>query len=190
MSKRLDLTGQRFGRLIANRYLGNRKWSCTCDCGKEVVVYSGHLRDGHTRSCGCLCKEVSQETRIKLSETSKGRKHTQSSKNKMSEAKMGNKNPHWNHTLTAEERIVGRKYPEYYEWRKLVYEKDRWTCQKCGYKGTNIRAHHIESYNNNRELRTSLDNGITLCNKCHDDFHHQYGYNTTIEQLNKFMEEN
>lgn len=56
---KIDLTGQRFGRLTALRYVirdGKRNgWECICDCGNTVVVYTGHLRNGHTQSCGCYC---------------------------------------------------------------------------------------------------------------------------------------
>lgn len=34
------------------------RWKCLCDCGNEVVVTSSNLRSGHTRSCGCLEKEI------------------------------------------------------------------------------------------------------------------------------------
>jgi hypothetical protein len=55
---RLDLTGQRFGRLIAIRLAGNAHngrvlWECICDCGNTKVTSSGDLRAGHTVSCGC-----------------------------------------------------------------------------------------------------------------------------------------
>ena len=55
--QRLDLTGQRFGMLTAlepAEDIGSMTaWKCRCDCGKETVVMTGHLRDGHTTSCGC-----------------------------------------------------------------------------------------------------------------------------------------
>lgn len=59
MTKRLDLTGQRFTRLTAMRVsetrgsLGELKWECLCDCGETVNVTTAHLRSGHTKSCGC-----------------------------------------------------------------------------------------------------------------------------------------
>ena len=62
----IDLTGQRFGRLTViglestNGSKGT-KWNCLCDCGNIVVVKGGHLKDGGTKSCGCLIKEVMQE---------------------------------------------------------------------------------------------------------------------------------
>lgn len=51
--KRHDLTGQRFGRLVAVEYAGNSRWRCRCDCGGETMVLTGNLTHGHTTSCGC-----------------------------------------------------------------------------------------------------------------------------------------
>lgn len=58
----IDIKGQRFGRLIAvNRIggFGNRGslWECHCDCGRQVDVQTNNLRNGHTKSCGCLRAE-------------------------------------------------------------------------------------------------------------------------------------
>lgn len=56
MGKFIDLTGQRFGRLIVlergeNSNDGNAKWICGCDCGsKRITVFARHLRSGHTKS--------------------------------------------------------------------------------------------------------------------------------------------
>lgn len=52
----LDLTNQRFGRLVAieradSNALGRAKWKCVCDCGRVVSVLAGSLRSGNTRSC-------------------------------------------------------------------------------------------------------------------------------------------
>lgn len=62
MPKKLDLTGQRFGRLIAlkegPRNKNNRTtWVCKCDCGKEKTILTTQLTRGTTQSCGCLQKE-------------------------------------------------------------------------------------------------------------------------------------
>jgi hypothetical protein len=58
MPKRLDISGQRFGRLVAvedaGALKGQRLWRCQCDCGSEHVVRLRALMGGHTRSCGCL----------------------------------------------------------------------------------------------------------------------------------------
>lgn len=62
MSKAIDLTGQRFGRLVAIERVKNNVgketlWKCVCDCGNEKIVSSYKLKSGHTQSCGCLQRE-------------------------------------------------------------------------------------------------------------------------------------
>ena len=95
----------------------------------------------------------------------------------------------WNSNLTEEERIIGRKYIEYYAWRKEVFERDKYTCRCCGdNKGHNLVAHHIKNYSKYKELRTELENGITICKKCHKKFHDTFGYtNNSNEQLITFL---
>lgn len=53
---RYDITGQRFGRLVAVSYEPG-KWLCRCDCGKTTLATGGNLRSGNTTSCGCLRDE-------------------------------------------------------------------------------------------------------------------------------------
>lgn len=60
--KKKDLTGQVFGRLTVVRFAeirGKRTlWLCLCSCGKEAAVRADALKDGNTRSCGCLHQDV------------------------------------------------------------------------------------------------------------------------------------
>ena len=54
MGKKLDLSGERFGRLLAIRENGRSKhkfvlWKCICDCGGVVTVFSSSLKNGHTK---------------------------------------------------------------------------------------------------------------------------------------------
>ena len=72
--KRIDLTGQRFGRLTVIRYdhtteKGNACWRCRCDCGNETIVRRQNLQSGLTQSCGCLKKELMQEKARKARES-------------------------------------------------------------------------------------------------------------------------
>ena len=101
----------------------------------------------------------------------------------------GSKHPQWNAELTEEEREIGRNYPGYARWRRLVYERDYFTCQKCkDNTGGNLVAHHINGYHWDKESRTEIDNGITLCTSCHKDFHKIYGYkNNNLFQLSQYM---
>ena len=57
-----DLTGQRFGKLVAEKryYDAERKitfWRCKCDCGAEAMVRANSLKHGRTKSCGCLRRD-------------------------------------------------------------------------------------------------------------------------------------
>jgi hypothetical protein len=54
----IDLTGQRFGKLVVVEYAGRNErreslWRCVCDCGNESIVRGDVLRRGTTESCGC-----------------------------------------------------------------------------------------------------------------------------------------
>lgn len=60
--KRIDLTSQRFGRLLVLDYVfhdkhGGAWWKCRCDCGTVKAISSSHLRSGSSKSCGCYHKE-------------------------------------------------------------------------------------------------------------------------------------
>lgn len=68
MSKLLDLTGQRFGRLVVVQRAGKNArhrslWLCICDCGNECIKEISQLRSGKTQSCGCLRKETLSQMR-------------------------------------------------------------------------------------------------------------------------------
>ena len=103
-------------------------------------------------------------------------------------AMLGKSNTNWNSNLTSVDRINGRFIFGYDEWCREVKKRDNFTCQVCGdNKGGNLVSHHLESYNNNPTLRTLLSNGVCLCEECHKNFHHQYGYgNNTREQFEEF----
>lgn len=64
--KHIDVSGQRFGRLVAVARVGStlRKsalWECVCDCGQTAYAAYSSLREGKTRSCGCYKREVSRD---------------------------------------------------------------------------------------------------------------------------------
>ena len=68
MGKRIDLTGQRFGRLTVvslNEEVSKQKkklhWNCKCECGNEVIVRGNSLRGGATTSCGCYNRDKARE---------------------------------------------------------------------------------------------------------------------------------
>lgn len=81
MPPMIDLTGRIFGKLTVVGDSGRRSsnghlsWRCRCNCeeGKTVDVASAHLISGHTRSCGCLRRELGRKKRIDLTGRRYGR---------------------------------------------------------------------------------------------------------------------
>ena len=101
----------------------------------------------------------------------------------------GENNGKWNSNKTDEEREIGRAYPKYTEFIKKVLIRDEYTCQCCGKESHgNIEVHHLDGYDWCVEKRTDETNGITLCKKCHSNFHSIYGKgNNTKEQFEEWF---
>jgi len=82
-------------------------------------------------------------------------------------ARRGEFSSSWKGGLTSTNIII-RNSKKYSEWRNKIYERDNWTCQDCGKRGNiNLEAHHIKPFATYPELRFDINNGITLCKKCH-----------------------
>jgi len=147
-------------QLLSKCYLNNStKMDYVCNCGNVSKISFNEFRSGHR------CKKCGIE---KLS---------------------GMNSVHYNYDKTDEERINERKYFRYNEWRKNVYTKDNYICQKCSQRGGKINAHHIENYSSNKKLRLKISNGITLCRKCHSEFHNKYGKKKNNRyQLQEFLQ--
>lgn len=75
MGKKLDLTGQRFGKLVviesAESCNGKTRWRCKCDCGNEKIAYTASLRCGQTKSCGCMKQDGLKKYNLAQSEANK-----------------------------------------------------------------------------------------------------------------------
>jgi hypothetical protein len=94
----------------------------------------------------------------------------------------------WNHNKTKTDRLKSRKLAEGINWRKNIYERDNYTCQKCNERCISLHVHHIYPWYSHPNLRFNVDNGITLCVKCHKKYHSQFTKsNCNLETLNLFL---
>lgn len=71
------------------------------------------------------------------------------------------------------ESLVSRNSLEYTNWRNQVFKRDK-VCQCCGLD-KRLHAHHIFGYEEHPELAYEVNNGIILCQFCHDKYHSVYG---------------
>lgn len=158
MSKAKNISGQRFGRLVATSQAGSNKagtalWNCDCDCGKTLQTLGTSLRNGNTRSCGCLIKDQNKEP-----------KHILPTGNASFNALLVS------YTKSADRRGI--------EWMLTKKEFRTLTAQDCYYCGTPASAQFKSSKNCNGSYRYNridrydnllgytLANSVSCCSKC------------------------
>ena len=162
-------------------------------------IKRGPMTEEHKKKIGIASKNrpggcFSRESRIRAGKATKGRVVSEETRKKMSIVKLGKKRPLevrlkmsqtaltrgvWNKGTARVERKEEKKIRQSIElrlWREAVFARDNWTCQKCGKVGGVLNAHHIKGFTAFAELRTSIENGVTLCKECHAEHHKQNGY--------------
>ena len=126
------------------------------------------FQKGHTSSPK-VCKD---STKLKISLSKKGKPVSLNHKLKLKEAAHHGSDSHlWRGGITSENRKVRASF-EYKEWRRLVFERDNYTCQECNAKNGDgkaiiLHADHIKQFAYHPELRLDINNGRTLCIDCH-----------------------
>ena len=150
------------------------------------IINSGSFKKGYKHS-----KEILQ----KISKSLKGRVSprkgvilSNEQKNKMKFFEKGM--IPWNKGLGNKTPLRKKIYfsEEYKFFRKSCFERDNFTCQVCKISGGLLRVHHINNFADFPELRTIIDNGITICDTCHRKFHKKYGQrNNTRSQIEEFI---
>jgi len=163
-------------------------------CGKELS-YKGKsglnraIRNNSVcQTCNKKGKTRSEEARRNISEAKKGEKHpnygktfSEESRRKLSERQIGEKNHLYGKTHSEESRRkisignggigeLDQKWSHIPTWAKRVKERDNRRCVYCG-SNKKLHAHHILAKSKHPEWALFVNNGITLCNKCHIEEH-------------------
>ena len=165
--------------------------------GKNTGKYVGTHRSNETKlkiSMSLIGKHNSVEQNRKISEfrkgkvsPSKGKSWSIESRMNFSKKQKGKNSNNWKGGITPINKTI-RKSLDFNLWRKAVFARDNYTDQKTGIKGGKLHPHHIQNFAQYPELRFAIDNGITLSEKSHREFHKKYGQqNNTREQLTEFL---
>ena len=133
--------------------------------------FGKRFKPGKKFKINCLyCKK---EFEISPWEKKENRKFCSRSCRSRFHAKFGEDHPRWKGGISNKwDSLHGSL--EYREWRIGVFQRDRFKCQVCGVDKTRknpIHAHHIKPKKTYPELILDLDNGLTLCKKCHVELH-------------------
>ena len=126
----------------------NPDWVRTCDwCEGEFYLPDSQLKDDQEKTF--CCEECNSAW--KRSEANQGENH---------------------HSWTGGNYDYSRTdAPEHRHWRERVFERDEYTCQRCGGRGVSLHAHHIVAYSISEDLEYVDSNGVALCEDCHKWVH-------------------
>jgi hypothetical protein len=135
MSRFIDLTGNKYGRLTIIKRVENSKfleaqWLCKCECGNTKIVKANNLKRGSTKSCGCLKKE-------------------QDCKNIM-------KTTHGKHNT--------RLYKIFYSMKERCYNENNINYHRYGGRGIKICDEWLKDFMNfyNWAMRNGYQNNLTI----------------------------
>lgn len=149
---------------------------CRCGHGTKAEKISRALKGRISTFKG---KRHSDSAKQAMSDRAKGHKrrvgkrHTEETKKRISmltkeRTPRGEKHYAFSHGQ-SQRNFCDRRTIEYKQWRLAVFERDGYTCKKCGDNtGGNLRAHHIKSFAEFPDMRFVVSNGITLCHDCHE----------------------
>lgn len=135
---------------------------------KKLIGNQNALGTIHTKE---FRQAISQ--RMQGNQNRLGATHTEEACKKMSKSRLalnlkGASHPRWKEDRSL---VDARDTPEYYVWRKAVFERDNHTCQECNQVGGQLQAHHLKPVKEYPELIYDINNGQTLCLFHHAEKH-------------------
>lgn len=148
-----NLLDQVFGRLtvVSKKEGTGAYWNCICECGNTNTVKAQTLKEGKTKSCGCLQKEHAASTAMKIARDYRISKGLDPDKS------------------MQEERELERA--RFTALRTKIFKRDSYTCACCSVVGSKLNVHHIQTWAFAPELRFEESNLVTLCVSCHKAVH-------------------
>lgn len=167
--------------------------SANCEyCMLTLTIIVSNKKKATKRFCSPTCflslqnkmnnpsKNSERRKKISLSATLRGTSHLQTTDiiNKRRKTISGSGHWNWKGGKTPGNRRR-RNSLEMRNWRKMVFERDNYTCVLCFVKGSYLEADHIKPWAYFPELRFELSNGRTLCKKCHSETDTYMGRATT-----------
>ena len=123
-----------------------------------------------SRGCHFRCDYCDTESSTPPSHYKRKKRHFCSTKcysNFRMEFMQPSEHPQWRGGITKETQR-GRGTKKYKMWKQMVFERDGYKCVWCKSK-EQLEADHIRRWSNYPELRYNVDNGRTLCVKCHNE---------------------
>lgn len=144
------------------------KYACEI-CNKESEQYISKYNTYEHHFCSLKCRAKFTGLQLKNSLEYKELQRQLSKRLKYKPPlKIGEDHWNWKGGISKIDR--GSDY-KYIQWRKDIFLKFNFTCQKCGIRGGKLSAHHVREWSKFPELRYDLDNGLCLCYDCHMELH-------------------
>jgi hypothetical protein len=156
------------GAIFVKEY-AMQEWNCT-NCNEYVHEYHPHYHNDQVVlcwSCAFIKDKINEKEFLKYCGIYAF--NTRAAVNKDNdeiEVVIGREKFSWE---KVDKDYRGTK--QYTDWRKGVFDRDNYTCQRCNVRGGSLEAHHIKPFKDYFDLRYEQTNGITLCKKCHKETH-------------------
>ncbi len=161
-----DITGNRFGRLVA----------------LSPTEQPRHISKTNTKSYWLFLCDCGRTKKIVRHDVEAGKT---TSCGCLAKELVGERHHSWKEGTDRRRYRPDKKVKK---WRMSVFRRDNFCCVVCG-STMEIRAHHIANFHWAKHVRYDLDNGVTLCLVCHEEFHSIYGYKNNIDiQFEEYMD--